>query len=111
AESDTAIDVIAPADGVGVEEAGDRRRRGHGLADRHVTQRALPEDRALGPVEIDGRNQERTWQIGKRVGQSLQLEALAHEALESDQREEPSREVALCAGRRVWDDAPYGKHA
>ena len=110
AESDTAIDVIAPTDGVGLEEAGDRRRRGHGLADRHVTQRALPEDRALGPVEIDGRNQERAWQIGKRVGQSLQLEALAHEALESDQREEPRRQVALGAGQHVGDGAPDRGH-
>ena len=108
--ADAAVHVVAAVDRVGLEEAGDRRGRRDGLADRHLSQLPLAEHDALSPVDFHCRNQERALERVEGVREAALGEALAHEALERREVEEARGKVALGAGEHVGHRAAEPLH-
>ena len=106
AEPDAAVDVVTAADRVRIEEAGDRGGRRHRLADRYVPQLAGAEDDALGRVEVDGRDEQRSGPLGEGVGEAARGEGRTQVGLQRVEREEAGRHVALGTREHVWDGAP-----
>jgi hypothetical protein len=108
--SDVAVHVISSGDPVRLEETGDRGGCPDRLGDRHIHQRLCSEDRPLGAVEVDGRDEERPAALPKAVRQPLGGKGFAHEELERGDREKAGRHVGPAPREEVGPLEPEAGH-